>query len=261
MLFALCSDTQPAAMATQSLLHEILLALLGHTGACIAPLIEAETAADASSSASSSVSASAAPRFVVSGLVLAEEVPFVTPAERAAINQLLQAGFAYVRIMHFVQNIDAGATVRDRAAAGANTAQSDAFAATAAGTGEQSGGHVGLRTTLASTALEQRALDAQQARHVYAAAGAMFSPPKKQRPARDDEDEQERGNSMALVPLMEPLHPLLDTPVAQAAQPKGQTHCSIDAHARSCVCSLICVVPSVLLASCWSVPARARTGS
>ena len=220
-------------MAAQSLLHEILMALLGHTGACISPLIEAQTDEhEGDGSALASASASVAPRFIVTGLVLAPEVPFVTPAERAAINTILQAGYAYVRIMHFVQNIDAGATAATARGSGAastlaTAAQgSDAFAPA---TDPAGGGHVGLRTTLASTALEQRALDAQQARHVYAAAGAMFSPPKKQRPARHGDDEEEeqqerRGNAMAmaLVPMNQPLHPLLETPAAQAAQPKGQ---------------------------------------
>ena len=203
-------------MATQSLLHEILLALLGHTGECIQPAIEVAGGARGSGSGSSGCSGSSAdgPSLVVRGFVLSPDVPFVTPAERAAIDAMLVAGYAYVCIMHFTQNIDGGATVQPE-----SSHTSTAAAAAAA-------------PNIATSLVEQRALESQQARHVYGAAGAMLSPPKRGRPSSSALQQALVPAASATAAAARPMHPLLDAPAVQASQPKGTNKRAHAKHAR-----------------------------
>lgn len=91
-------------MAAAALLHELLLALLGHTGDCVQPILHAHEPADGDASPNGA-------RFRVVGLSLRSDLPLVSGAERAAIDGLLRAGWHYTNLLQFVQSVDEGAAL------------------------------------------------------------------------------------------------------------------------------------------------------
>lgn len=209
----------------QALWHELLLALVGHPGDCVQPVLRQDDVAGDDS---------ADPSYTVVGLELVSEVPFVSGADRAAVNQLLRCGYHYTGLLHFTQSVDEGATL-------------DAYAMPAASS----------LLTAARTAEDVRRLDAQQSRSVYSAASQMLSPPKLRRDAMERERTQEGSNDGkqmeavrkdALVPV--PMHPLLEDskpkpkgPCMSAEQPNQarEDRC----HLTSCMC-LCCFFASFL---------------
>jgi hypothetical protein len=176
--------------ASSALMHDLLCGLLGHTGQCIRSVLRpVPSSSPADGRVDGDEAEAEEEQLEVVGLALTSEVPLVTPAERAAIDNLLVAAFAYVRIMHFVQNIDGGATID-------TTTQTRTAAANHLA-------NAALVTKIATNPAEQRALQAQQARHGYAAAGALLSPTKPARPTTNGRPGADVASSNALVPLPE----------------------------------------------------------
>jgi hypothetical protein len=167
-------------MSVQSLLHEVLLALVGHTGDFVQPVLRSASSADEHQP----------PHWIVAGLELVAELP-VSAADRTAINVLLRCGFHYTALLAFVQSVDEGATLETYTM----------LTPTAL-------------NTVAANVDALRRLDAQQARSVYSAASRMLSPPRGRRPPESDRPPTAtptfgREELGALVPV-QPLHPLLE---------------------------------------------------
>lgn len=183
-------------MSTSSLLHELLLSLVGHLGDCVEAVVDVDRE---KTQTQTETEKSEGERYTVIGIELIDEIR-ISPAERTAINTLLRCGYHYASILHFTQSVDEGATL-------------DSY-------------RMPTPTDLhsvASNVAELRRLDAQQARSVYSAGSQMLSPVKARRPtahtATTTAVTATSEESTALVPVNKQIHPLIEDTQPQ----KGRT--------------------------------------